>query len=138
MEITKKYLNHLSNEVIKCAIKVHSTLGPGLLESIYEKCMMIELERRGIKARRQVNANILYEGHEIETELRLDILVEDILSVELKSKEAIPPVDIAILLSYMEMLKSPKGVLINFHCKNIKYEGQKTYVNKYYSELNDF
>lgn len=121
MEITKKYLNHLSNEVIKCAIKVHSTLGPGLLESIYEKCMMIELERRGIKARRQVNANILYEGHEIETELRLDILVEDILSVELKSKEAIPPVDIAILLSYMEMLKSPKGVLINFHCKN-KYQ----------------
>ena len=137
MEITKKYLDHLSNEVIKCAIKVHLTLGPGLLESIYEKCMMIELEKRGIKARRQVNANILYEGHEIETELRLDILVEDILSVELKSKEAIPPVDVAILLSYMEMLKSPKGVMINFHCTNIKNKEQKTYVNKYYSELKD-
>lgn len=137
MEITKKYLNYLSNEVIKCAIKVHSILGPGLLESIYEKCMMIELAKRGLKATNQVNANIIYDDMEIETNLRLDILVEDILSVELKSKEAIPPVDVATLLSYMEMLTSPKGVLINFHCTNIKYEGQKTYVNKYYTALPD-
>lgn len=76
-----------------------------------------------------------YKGLELDTELRLDVLVEDILCIELKAQEGLLPIHDAILLSYMQMLGKPKGVLINFHCVNIFKEGQKTLVNNLFSLL---
>ena len=76
-----------------------------------------------------------YKGLELETELRLDVLVEDILCVELKAQEGLLPIHDAVLLSYMQMLEKPKGILINFHCVNILKEGQKTLVNNIFSIL---
>ena len=76
-----------------------------------------------------------YKGLELETELRLDVLVEDILCVELKAQEGLLPIHDAVLLSYMQMLEKPKGILINFHCVNIFKEGQKTLVNNIFSIL---
>ena len=135
MRITKKYLNELTYNVIGCAIEVHRQLGPGLLESIYEKCFLRELTLRGIAYQNQIWVPLLYKGLELDTELRLDVLVEDILCVELKAQEGLLPVHDAIILSYMQMLQKTKGILINFHCVNIFKEGQRTLVNNLFSIL---
>ncbi len=135
MEITKKYLNELTYKVIGCAIEVHKYLGPGLLESVYEKCFLKELEIRKIVYKSQLWVPIDYKGLHLDTELRLDVLVEDILCVELKAQEGLLPIHDAVLLSYMQMLQKPKGILINFHCVNIFKEGQKTLVNNLFSLL---
>jgi len=135
MGITKKYLNELTYKVIGCAIEVHKHLGPELLESVYEKCFLRELEIRKIVYKSQLWVPIDYKGLHLDTELRLDVLVEDILYVELKAQEGLLPIHDAVLLSYMQMLQKPKGILINFHCVNIFKEGQKTLVNNLFSLL---
>ncbi len=135
MEITKKYLNELTYKVIGCAIEVHKHLGPGLLESVYEKCFLKELTLQGIAYKNQIWVPLQYKGLELNTELRLDVLVEEILCVELKAQEGLLPIHDAILLSYMQMLQKPKGILINFHCINIFNGGQKTLVNKLFTLL---
>ncbi len=132
---TKKYLNELTYKVIGCAIEVHKHLGPGLLESVYEKCFVKELELRGIAYLKQIWVPLEYKGLTLDTELRLDVLVEDILCVELKAQEGLLPIHEATLLSYMQMLQKPKGILINFHCVNIFKEGQRTFVNSIFSSL---
>jgi len=137
MQITKKYLDELTYKVIGCAIEVHKHLGPGLLESVYEKCFAKELTLRGIAFKTQVWVPLQYKGLELETELRLDVLVEDILCVELKAQEGLLPIHEAVLLSYMQMLQKPKGILLNFHCLNIFKGGQKTLVNNLFSLLPD-
>jgi len=135
MKITKIYLNDLTYKVIGCAIEVHKHLGPGLLESVYEKCFLKELEIRKIVYKSQLWVPLDYKGLHLDTELRLDVLVEDILCVELKAQEGLLPIHDAVLLSYMQMLQKPKGILINFHCVNIFKEGQKTLVNNLFSLL---
>lgn len=137
MIITKKYLNELTYRVIGCAIEVHKQLGPGLLESVYEKCFLKELELQGIRYKNQVWVPVMYKGLKLETELRLDVVIENILCVELKAQEYFIPIHEATLLSYMQMLEKPKGILINFHCTNIFKEGQKTLVNNLFSLLPD-
>jgi len=135
MRITKKYLSDLTYRVIGCAIEVHKVLGPGLLESVYEKCFLRELELQGIRFQKQIWVPITYKGLEFDNELRLDVLIEDILCAELKAQEGLLPIHDAILLSYMILLQKPKGVLINFHCINIFKDGQKTLVNQLFSIL---
>ncbi len=135
MAITKKYLDELTYRVIGCAIEVHKILGPGLLESVYERCFLKELSLRKIKYEAQNWVPLDYKGFILDTELRLDVLVEEILCVELKAQEGLLPVHEAILLSYKQMLRKPKGILINFHCVNIFKEGQKTMVNNLFSVL---
>lgn len=135
--ITKKYLDELTYKVIGCVIEVHKFLGPGLLESIYERCFCRELEIKGIAFKKQIWVPLHYKGIDLDTELRLDVLVEDILCVELKAQEGLLPVHEAVILSYMQMLEKPKGILINFHCTNIFKEGQKAFVNQFFSGLPD-
>ena len=135
MQVSKKYLNELTYRVIGCAIEVHKHPGLGLLESIYEKCFMIELSLRGIAFNNQVWVPLEYKDLQLDTELRLDVLVENILCVELKAQEGLLPIHDAVLLSYMQMLQKPKGILVNFHCINIFKEGQRTLVNKLFSLL---
>jgi GxxExxY protein len=107
------------------------------LESVYEKCFLKELTLQGIAFRNQVWVPLQYKGLELETELRLDVLVEEILCVELKAQEGLIPIHDAILLSYMQMLQKPKAILINFHCLNIFKGVQKTLVNNLFSLLPD-
>lgn len=132
---TKKYLDELTYTSIGCAIEVHKHLGPGLLESVYERCFTRELELRGIEFQKQVWVPLDYKGLSLEAELRLDILVENMLCIELKAQESLLPIHEAVLLSYMHMLGKAKGILINFHCINIFKHGQKTLVNKIYANL---
>jgi len=105
----------LSYEVIGAAIEVHRHLGPGLIESIYEKCVTRELSLRSINCVNQKSVSIEYKGYTFDEPLRFDLLIEDCLLVELKCVEQILPVHKAQLLSYMKLLNIPVGLLINFH-----------------------
>ena len=105
----------LSKRVIGAAIEVHRRMGPGLIESIYEKCLMRELQLQGIEAKNQLTVPTEYKGYTFEELLRLDVLVEDCLLLELKSAEKVHPIHKAQLLSYMKLLNVPIGLLFNFH-----------------------
>ena len=135
MEITQKYLNELTYKIIGCAIEVHKYLGPGLLESVYEKCFAKEFVLKAIEFKTQLWLPVEYKGLQINAELRVDFLVEELILVELKAIESILPVHEAQILTYMKLMQKPKGILINFNCTNIFKEGQKTFVNEYYANL---
>lgn len=132
LKVTKKDLDALTYEVIGAAIEVHKAIGPGLLESVYHKCLIKELEIRNIQFSTEMIVPVLYKGIDIETELKCDLFIENILTVELKSVQDILPIHKAQLLTYMNLLESPKGILINFNCINIFKDGQKTLVNELY------
>ena len=138
MEITKKYIDDLSYNIIGAAIEVHKYIGPGLLESVYHKCMLKELRERNLQIISQLSVPINYKGWELDAELRCDIFVEGLIPVELKAIDALAPIHDAQLLTYMKLLNAPKGILINFTCTNIFSEGQKTLVNEIYRNLPDF
>jgi len=107
--------DRLSRDVIGAAIEVHRLKGPGLIESIYEKCLTRELSLRNLGTVNQRLVQIEYKGAVFEEPLRFDMLVEDCLLLELKSVQEIVPVHKAQLFSYMKLLNVPVGLLINFH-----------------------
>jgi GxxExxY protein len=109
-----------SNQVIGASIEVHRLKGPGLLESIYQRCLERELELRHIPFQRQLEIPIEYKGLIFEEPLRLDVLIDHCLIVELKAVESIMPIHKAQLLSYMKLINAPLGLLINFHCLTLK------------------
>ena len=133
--LTKKYLNQLTYEVIGAAMEVHKHIGPGLLEQVYHKCLMEEFRQRHIRFQTEMIVPVLYKGLDIETELRCDLFVEDCLVMELKSVQEMIPLFEAQLLTYMNLLEAPKGILINFNCTNLFKEGQKTMVNELFRNL---
>jgi len=104
----------LTKEVIGASIEVHRVLGPGLIESIYERCLLRELELRGLSATKQQIVTIDYKGFVFEEPLRYDVLVEQCLLVEVKAVEAIAPIHKAKLMSYMKLLDIPLGLVVNF------------------------
>ena len=107
--------NELSRVVIGAAIEVHRLKGPGLIESIYEKCLLRELNLQHLDAVNQRIVKVEYKGFIFEEPLRFDVLVEDCLLLELKSVQEVIPIHKAQLLSYMKLLNVPVGLLINFH-----------------------
>ena len=113
-------LNQISGQIVDAAMKVHSALGPGLLESAYEACLLFELHRRGLKAARQVELPVVYEGVRIDVGYRLDLLVEDAVVVELKAVEEISPVHKAQIISYLKLGGYKLGLLINFNVLHLK------------------
>jgi GxxExxY protein len=127
-------VTQLSYEITGYAIKVHKELGPGLLESVYEKCLKYELETNGYSVRQQLSVPIQYYDLEIDADLRLDLLVNDIIIVELKAVEAILPIHEAQLLTYMKLLEIPQGLLINFYTLNIS-KSLKPFVNEFFTRL---
>ncbi len=134
--MTKKEVNQIAYDIISCAIEVHKILGPGLLESVYEDCLEYELKLRGFDVQRQRKVIVTYKGITLETELRFDLLVNDCVIVELKAVQEINPIEIAKLLSYMKLLKKPKGLMINFFTDKIT-KSTTPFVNEYFSALPD-
>ena len=110
-------------------------MGRGLLESVYHQCLKEELTYRKINFLSEMKIPVIYKDKILETDFRCDLYIENSIVVELKSVFEIHPMFEAKLLNYMKLLKSPKGVLINFNCFNIFKEGQKTYVNEYFKIL---
>jgi len=120
--------NEISEKVISCAIEVHKLLGPGLLESVYEDALCHELNLQGLRFKRQKPVSIPYKGIKLGTNLRLDLLVENIVIVELKAKEKLSTIDKPQLLTYLRLSEKKLGLLINFHVKLLK-EGIYRVVN---------
>ncbi|TLS77353.1 GxxExxY protein [Mariprofundus erugo] len=122
-------INKLSRIILDAAMYVHSSLGPGLLESAYEHCLYFELHSRGIACERQLELPIMYRGHRIDAGYRIDLLVGDTIIVELKTTERILPVHEAQLLSYLKLSNKRLGLLINFNAIHLK-DGIKRMANE--------
>ena len=112
--------NKITETVIKCAIEVHKELGPGLMESVYEVCLMKLLREEGLLVRRQVVVPVHFKGERLEKEFVIDILVEDSVILELKSIESILPVHEAQLVTYLKLADKRLGLLINFNVVLLK------------------
>ena len=124
-----KSLNELSYLVIRCAMKVHTELGPGLLESAYAACLAHELRKNGLEVKTQVALPVHYDGVQIELGYRLDLVLGDQPVVELKAIENVLPVHKVQLLSYLRLSKKKLGLLINFHVTHLR-EGITRIVNR--------
>ena len=113
-------INRLTGAVITTAMKVHSQLGPGLLESAYEACLTHELRKQSLSVAQQVGLPVIYDGECIDLGYRIDLIVEDLVIIEIKSVEAINPVHQAQLLSYIRLSGRNVGLLINFHVAHLR------------------
>lgn len=123
-------LNEISYAIIGAAMKVHRTLGPGLLESAYEACLAYELEKQGFTVERQKPVPVIYEEVKLECGFRADLLVNNQIIVECKAKDKLHPIDTAQVLSHLRLLDRPLGLLINFHELNLQ-DGIRRVVNGY-------
>ena len=110
----------LCTGIVDCAFQVHKKLGPGLLERIYESCFCYELDKHSIPYRRQVDVPLLYDGQILKDRLRLDVLVDDQVVVEIKAVEAVLPVWYAQVRSYLQLINRHVGFLLNFNVPVIK------------------
>ena len=126
----KEEYNHLSKEILNASITVHREMGPGLLESVYEHCLMKELDIRGIVAECQVRVPLTYKGFELKKDYRIDILVEREIIIELKAVESILPVHEAQIISHLKLTDNRLGFLINFNVPLLK-QGFRRFVNKF-------
>lgn len=117
--ITQKYINDISYKIVGCAIEIHKHLGPGLLESVYHSCLIEELRNNGLYVQSQIHVPVNYKGKDLGGMLKLDLLINNFVIVELKAVETMIPLYNAQLLSHLKLAKMPKGLLINFHCENI-------------------
>jgi GxxExxY protein len=130
-------LNQISFNIISAAIKMHETLGPGLLESVYQKCVEIELKKRGLQVESEVDLPVIYEGEKVtDLGFRIDLLVEAAVIVELKSVEEVKPVHKKQLLTYLRLAKKDLGLLINFNEVLLK-KGIVRVVNDFKEEAGD-
>ena len=120
--------NEISRIVFESALKVHKTLGPGLLESAYEECMFYELKKSNLKVEKQKALPLIYEEVKLDVGYRIDIIVEDKFIVEIKSVEALNDVHLAQLLTYLKLSDCKLGLLINFNVKLLK-DGVRRVVN---------
>jgi GxxExxY protein len=118
----------VSSAVITAAMKVHTELGPGLLESAYEACLAHELRKQGLECEAQVLLPVVYDGMKLDIGYRIDLLVEDLVIVELKTVDKIAPIHHAQIISYLKLSKKSLGLLINVHVAHLK-DGIKRFVS---------
>jgi len=130
----KEELDNITETVIDIAIGVHRTLGPGLLESAYERCMVFDLAQTGLKVEQQKPLPIVYRGMKLECGYRLDLLIEEKVIVEVKAIEKLLPIHKAQLLSYLKLSGCKVGLLINFNVKMLK-DGIQRVVNNFPESL---
>ncbi|MEP7326817.1 MAG: GxxExxY protein [Gemmatimonadota bacterium] len=117
-----KQVNQWTNVVIGLALKVHSRLGPGLLEHVYRRCLAHEIGRAGLRVESEVSVPLVYDDLKIEAAYRLDILVEDAVIVEVKSIAKALPVHHSQLLTYLKLNSKPVGIFLNFNTKRLSEE----------------
>jgi GxxExxY protein len=127
-ELNRVWYNELGREIVGAAIEVHRELGPGLLEAVYEACLMKEFEIRGLSAKNQVILSVEYKGEVLDKYFTIDILVEDAVIVELKSVAEMQGIYKAQLLTYLRLSGKKLGYLINFNVPLLK-EGLQRFVN---------
>ncbi|QDV65943.1 GxxExxY protein [Crateriforma conspicua] len=121
-------INEITGQIVDAAMKVHTALGPGLLESAYEACLAHELRKRGLSVRTQVACPVHYDGQNIDAGFRMDLLVEDRVVVELKAVDKMHPIFEAQLITYLKLSNRSVGLLINFNVQRLK-DGLKRLVS---------
>ncbi len=112
--------NEITGIIVDSAIKVHSALGPGLLESVYEACLARELVKRGLRVQTQVQLPVLYDGERIDVGYRLDLLVEEAVIIEVKAVDQLAPIHKAQMLTYLKLAGLYAGILINFNVPHLR------------------
>lgn len=132
--ITQNLVQETAYDVMACAIEVHKYLGPGLLESIYQSCLVQELRLNNFFVKEQVEVRVIYKGVETKDPLRLDILVNDLIIIEIKSVEILLPIHHAQAITYLKLSKKPKALLINFNSVNL-VQGSKPFVDEVFTSL---
>ena len=133
--ITQQYLTDLTYKINGACIEVHKILGAGLAEVVYHKALEEELKLKNIKYKSEFQIPVFYKNKKLDCDFKCDFLIEDIIVLELKSVSTILDVHKFQVLNYMNLLKVPKGILVNFNVKNLYHHGQETFINKYYDEL---
>lgn len=129
-EIEREKLDYLASRVVDACITVHKLMGPGLLESVYELCLLKELELRNISAISQKIIPLVYKGFELSKDFRIDILVEDEIILEIKAVETVLPIHEAQIISYLKLADKRLGFLVNFNASLMK-KGIKRFVNNF-------
>ena len=134
--ITQKYITDLTYKINGACIEVHKILGSGLAEIVYHKALEEEFRLRNIKNKSEFIIPVLYKEKNLDCTFKCDFLVEDLIVLEIKAVTQVLDLHRSQILNYMNLLKVPKGILINFNVKNIYHLGQETFINKYFDHLN--
>jgi len=129
-------IDQISGAIVDASMKIHSALGPGLLENAYEACLIHLLRKNGFHVARQVDIPVTFDGLKIDAGYRLDLLVNDVVVVELKSVEKLLPIHQAQMITYLRLSGKKVGLLINFNVPHLK-DGIKRMVNHYVKETED-
>jgi GxxExxY protein len=119
-QLTSNQIESLTERVIGCAIEVHRALGPGLLESVYRDCLLIEMRLEGLTVERERRVAIEYRGQHVPASLVLDLVIERYLVVELKTVERIHPLHLAQVITYLKLTECPAGLLLNFNATSLR------------------
>jgi len=123
--------NKITGQIIASAMKIHSAIGPGVLESVYQACLQHELEKAGFKVQSELALPVLYEGLRLQSGYRVDLLIENRIIVELKCVETILPIHKAQLMTYLRLANMPLGLLLNFNVVHLR-DGIKRILNNKY------
>lgn len=130
--ITQKYITDLTYKINGACIEVHKILGSGLAEIVYHKALEEEFRIRDIQFKSEFVIPVFYKDKNLECDFKCDFLVEDLIVLEIKAVTQIMDIHKSQVLNYMNLLKVPKGILINFNVKNLYHFGQETFINKYF------
>lgn len=135
MELTKKYINELTYRIIGACIEVHKIVGPGLYKDVYHKCLEREFHLLGINYKSELEIPLTYKDLRIDCKIKCDFLIENSIVLEIKSVTEFHNIHKAQTMNYMNLLKVPKSILINFNVYNLYNEGTETFVNKDFEKL---
>ena len=135
MEVTQKYINELTYKITGACIEVHKIAGPGLFENVYHECLKREFDLLELEYKSELEIPLNYKGEIIDCKVKCDFLIESLIVLEIKSVTDLNNVHRAQTMNYMNLLKVPKAILVNFNVNNIYHEGHETFVSKYFSKL---
>ncbi|WHF51639.1 GxxExxY protein [Chryseobacterium gotjawalense] len=132
--ITQKYITDLTYRINGACIEVHKLLGSGLSEIVYHKALEKEFQLREMSYQSEFKIPVVYKGENLDCDFKCDFLIENLIILEIKSVAAILDIHKSQVLNYMNLLKVPKGILVNFNVKNLYHFGQETFINKYFDQ----
>lgn len=134
-KLTKKYINELTYKIIGACIEVHKIAGPGLYEDAYHKCLEREFQLLGIQYKSELEIPFIYKDVKVDCTVKCDFLIEDAIILEIKSVSEIHNIHRAQTMNYMNLLKIPKSILVNFNVYNLYNDGTETFVSKIFEKL---
>lgn len=133
--ISQKYITDLTYRINGACIEVHKILGPGLAETVYHKALEKEFDLRNIEFKSEFIIPVIYKDEPLNCVFKCDFLIEKLVVLEIKAVSQILDIHKSQILNYMNLLKVPKAILVNFNVKNLYHLGQETFINRYFDEL---